>query len=622
MEDLKIFFTRKSARKRLILFFIGDILLLILSAFLSFYIRLGNDIFQSYLSLFHIFLIFSIVFKIPIIGLFKLYNISWRFVSLDEAIKLFMAITFGEILLYLTLYILHNTGVIFSLPRSILLLDYMLSFILIGIFRLFKRLVNIILLRRGNFYDSIVKKTLIVGGGSAGEQMIREFLKKDTEYYPMCIIDNNKDKWGTYIHGVKIVGGNENLEKSILYHKIDTIIIAIPTISYRQLKDIMKIVKRTGVDDIKVLPSITDIMNDTVSVNDLRPVKLEDLLGRKPVEIDNESINNMINERIILVTGAGGSIGSELCKQICRFRPKKLIMFEVDETDLFLVTTEIYKLFPYIEIVDVIGDIRNTKKIEYAISNYKPDIIFHSAAYKHVFAMEKHPDEAVTNNIIGTDNVAKAAVKFGVDRFIMISTDKAVNPTSIMGATKRVAEILVRSYNEINSTKFISVRFGNVLGSRGSVIPIFQKQIEEGGPITITHPDMKRYFMLIPEACLLVLESAYRGKGGEVFVLDMGESVYIKDVAKQLVEISGLIWEKDIDIVYTGMRPGEKLFEELLTAEEGTTSTKHKKIFKAKQSANIPHSQIESYINKLVKNKHNRRKLDVILKELVPTYKR
>jgi len=335
-----------------------------------------------------------------------------------------------------------------------------------------------------------------------------------------------------------------------------------------------------------------------------------------------EGIRVMLEGKSVMVTGAGGSIGRELCRQIGKFKPLRMILFEIDETELFNVTNELKRLFPYIEIADVVGDVKNIEKVSRVMKKYHPDIIFHASAYKHVPAMEKHPDEAISNNIVGTYNVAKSSVENGVKNFILISTDKAVNPTSVMGATKRFSEFIVNGFNAISDTKFISVRFGNVLGSRGSVIPIFEKQIEEGGPITITHPDMKRYFMLIPEACILVLEAGAIGEGGEVFVLDMGEPVRIEDVAKQMVKLSGLTPGEDINIVYTGVRPGEKLFEELLTAEEGTDSTKHDKIYKAKQKDTPPLNTIEKYIEQLVACKDDRNKIDEIFKNIIPTYKK
>ncbi|NIA23807.1 MAG: polysaccharide biosynthesis protein [Proteobacteria bacterium] len=620
MGDFKELIKTKTAAKRLLFFLFGDIILLFISAVLSIYIRFNFKIPLELQSFVWMFASLSVIVKIPILYLFRLYNISWRFVSLDEAIKLVLAITVGEFTLFIILLALKSTGIMDFLPRSVILIDFLLSMYLVGIFRLSKRLVSIVLQRK--ITGNNKKKTIVIGAGSAGEQIIRELLKSNNEYYPVCIIDDDRSKLGMYIHGVKIVGDRNNIEKIAYLFGCDTAIIAIPTISKKNLNEIVEILQNAGIKEIKALPSILDIVNDRVRISDIRPVKLEDLLGREEVKINMENIRKMLEGKSVMVTGAGGSIGSELCKQIARFKPRRLILFEIDETELFNITNEFKKQFPYIEIADIVGDVKNRDKVSRVMKKYHTDIVFHASAYKHVPAMEKHPDEAITNNIVGTYNVAKSSVENGVEKFILISTDKAVNPTSIMGASKRFSEFIVNGFNATGNTKFVSVRFGNVLGSRGSVIPIFEKQIKEGGPITITHPDMRRYFMLIPEACILVLEAGAIGEGGEVFVLDMGEPVRIEDVAKQMMKLYGLVPGEDIEIVYTGVRPGEKLFEELLTAEEGTDSTKSEKIYKAKQKNTPSMGIIEKYIDQLVVNKYDRNKIDEILREIIPTYKK
>ena len=619
MENFKELIMTKTAAKRLIFFLVGDIILLITSAILAVYTRFNFRLPIGMVTFLWMLVFLSLIIKIPILYLFRLYNISWRFVSLDEAVRLVLAISIGEFVLFLVIGTIYFFGMIDYLPRSILLIDFLLSLFSIGGFRLSKRLIGILAQRK--IASKAKKKTIIIGAGSAGEQIIRELLKSDSEYYPVCIIDDDKSKVGTYIHGVKVSGGRDKIEKCAYLYACDTVIIAIPTISKRDLNEIVGKIKKSGIEEIKILPSILDIVNDRVTISDIRPVRLEDLLGREQVKIDMKQIANMLEGKTIMVTGAGGSIGSVLCKQIAKFKPRKLILFEIDETELFNITNELTFSFPYIEFVDIVGDVKNKEKIDRVMGKCHPDMVFHASAYKHVPAMEKNPDEAITNNILGTYNLAKSAVEHGIKKFVLISTDKAVNPTSIMGASKRFAELIINSLNTEKKTRFISVRFGNVLGSRGSVIPIFEKQIKNGGPITITHPDMKRYFMLIPEACLLVLEASAIGEGGEVFVLDMGEPVFIRDIAKQMIELSGLKYEEDIEIVYTGIRPGEKLFEELLTAEEGTVSTKHEKIFKAKQKGAPSIKVIEHYIDELVDNKDDRTQIDRIFKELIPTYK-
>lgn len=620
MENFKDLIMTKTASKRFLFFLLGDIVLLFVSAVLSLYVRFNFKVPFELKTLLWMFASLSVIVKIPILYLFRLYNISWRFVSLDEAIRLVTAISIGELTLFVILFMLKSSGMIDFLPRSVVLIDFLLSLYFVGIFRLSKRLLSMMLRNKGA--NNNKKKTIVVGAGSAGEQIIREMLRSDSEYFPVGIVDDDKSKLGTYIHGVKVIGDRHKLRKFIDLYGYDAVIIAIPTIAKKDLSEIVEIVRTSGIGDIKVLPSILDIVNDRVKISDIRPVKMEDLLGREEVKINMEGIRVMLEGKSVMVTGAGGSIGRELCRQIGKFKPRRMILFEIDETELFNVTNELKRLFPYIEIADVVGDVKNIEKVSRVMKKYHPDIVFHASAYKHVPAMEKHPDEAIDNNIVGTYNVAKSSVENGVKNFILISTDKAVNPTSVMGATKRFSEFIVNGFNAISDTKFISVRFGNVLGSRGSVIPIFEKQIEEGGPITITHPDMKRYFMLIPEACILVLEAGVIGEGGEVFVLDMGEPVRIEDVAKQMIKLSGLTPGEDIDIVYTGIRPGEKLFEELLTAEEGTDSTKHDKIYKAKQKDTPPLDTIEKYIEQLVACKDDRDEIDEIFKNIIPTYKK
>ena len=618
MNNFRELITTKTARKRLLFFLAGDIVLLFLSAVLSVYVRFNFKVSPDLRTFMWLFVCLSISVKVPVLYVFRLYNISWRFVSLDEALRLVFAVSFGEIILLLILLGMKIFGALDFFPRSVVLIDFLISLYFIGVFRLLKRIIRILMQKKGS--DDMHKKTMIIGAGSAGEQIIRELLKSESEYYPVCIIDDDSSKLGTYIHGVKVVGNRGRIRKFAYLYGCDTVIIAIPTIFKKDLAEIVELVTGAGVKDIKVLPSILDIVNDRVNISDIRSIKLEDLLGRDVVKINTEEIKTMLEGKNVMITGAGGSIGSELCKQVSRFKPRKLVLYEIDETELFNITNELNRRFPDVECTDVVGDVKNGEKVQKILKENHVNIVFHASAYKHVPAMEKHPDEAIMNNIVGTYNVAKAAVECGVDKFILISTDKAVNPTSIMGATKRFSEFIVNSMNG-NKTKFVSGRFGNVLGSRGSVIPIFEKQIRDGGPITITHPDMKRYFMLIPEACILVLEAGAIGKGGEVFVLDMGEPVNIEKMARQMLKLSGLIPEKDIDIVYTGIRPGEKLFEELLTAEEGTDSTKSEKIYRAKQRGKISRQIIEKYMDKLIDNKDNKEKIEEIFKEVIPTYK-
>jgi FlaA1/EpsC-like NDP-sugar epimerase len=440
-------------------------------------------------------------------------------------------------------------------------------------------------------------------------------------YFPVGFIDDDPQKKNTLIHGVRVLGGREDIPKLVNDLGVKGIIIAIPSVTSKEIREIMEYVRKTDVKDVKVLPGLSDLINGNVTLKDIRDISIEDLLGREPVKIDMEQVSSYIEAKSILVTGAGGSIGSELCRQIARFNPAKLIMLDMGETELFNIDMEIREGYPGLYLQSNVGDIRDENKIIGIFKETTIDTVFHAAAYKHVPLMEANPREAVLNNIHGTTVLAKNSAEFGVKRFILISTDKAVNPTSVMGATKRVAENSILGLNNDRSD-FFAVRFGNVLGSRGSVVPIFQEQIKKGGPITITDYEMKRYFMTIPESVQLVLQAGAMGKGGEVFVLDMGDPVSIYQVAEELIRLSGLEPDRDIPIVISGKRPGEKLFEELLTAEEGTTATLHKKIYKAKILRGIEKGYLQK-IDRLIaltREDNNRDQITSLLKELVPTY--
>ena len=413
----------------------------------------------------------------------------------------------------------------------------------------------------------------------------------------------------------------EEIPKIVKDINVEEIIIAIPSVTSKEIRGIMEYVRKANIKDVKVLPGLSDLMNGKVSLNDIRDISIEDLLGREPVKIDVGEVSSYIRDKNILVTGAGGSIGSELCRQIIRFNPASLIMLDMGETELFNIDREIKERYPDLYMLPIVGDIRDEHKIKRVFRENNINIVFHAAAYKHVPLMEGNPREAILNNIYGTKVVAKNSSESGIERFIFISTDKAVNPTSVMGATKRVAENLILGLTS-NSTSFISVRFGNVLGSRGSVIPIFQEQIKKGGPITITDRDMKRYFMTIPESVQLVMQAGAIGNGNDIFVLDMGEPLSIYQVAEELIRLSGFEPDKDIPIVISGRRPGEKLFEELLTAEEGTTATLHKKIYSATITGKID----KEYLRKIdvlishAREDKDSEKIFLLLKELVPTY--
>ena len=419
---------------------------------------------------------------------------------------------------------------------------------------------------------------MIIGAGSAGEKILRETLvtpKINKEV--VCFIDDDLSKKGRRIHNVPVVGGrNEILQQAEKYH-VDEIYIALPSIDDKEVSEILNICKETKCK-LKKLPGIYQFLNDEITLEKLKDVEVQDLLGRDPIKVNLEEIMGYVQDKVVMVTGGGGSIGSELCRQIAASNPKQLIIVDIYENNAYDIQLELKDKYPHLNLETLIASVRNTDKVNRLFEQYHPDIVYHAAAHKHVPLMEDSPCEAVKNNVFGTLNVVRAADKYGTKRFILISTDKAVNPTNVMGATKRMCEMIVQSYNKKSNTEYVAVRFGNVLGSNGSVIPLFKKQIKAGGPVTVTHPDIIRYFMTIPEAVSLVLQAGAYAKGGEIFVLDMGEPVKIDDMARNLIKLSGYEPDIDIKIEYTGLRPGEKLFEELLMKEEGMQDTPNKLI--------------------------------------------
>ncbi len=595
-----------------------DTILIVLSLYLAYAIRLGSIEIVGTWYLYQILFIAMMIvpFKILIFWIFRLYHISFRFISLGEVLSVIKASAITSPMIALIALVFRDREILFGFPRSVIFIDFFLTFFFITGIRAFFRL----------YYSGPSRKKrkdiLIIGAGSAGEQLMRDMMRSPrSSFLPVGFIDDDPKKKHTLIHGTKVLGVMEDIPKVVKKFDIKAIIIAIASATSKDIRGIMEQVRKTNIKDVKVLPGISDLMNGKVTQKDIRDISIEDLLGREPVEIDLKQVSSYIRNKTILVTGAGGSIGSELCRQIAKFTPAKLIMLDIGETELFDIDREIKAEYPYLQILSIVGNIRDENKIKRVFKENNINTVFHAAAYKHVPLMEENPREAILNNIYGTKVVAKISSEFGVERFINISTDKAVNPSSVMGATKRVAENLILGLTS-NSTSFISVRFGNVLGSRGSVVPIFQEQIKKGGPITITDYEMKRYFMTIPESVQLVMQAGAMGSGSDVFVLDMGDPISIYQVAEELIRLSGLEPDKDIPIVISGKRPGEKLFEELLTAEEGTKTTLHQKIYRAKITANIDKGYLEK-IDRLIslarEDKDSRRILS-LLKKLVPTY--
>jgi FlaA1/EpsC-like NDP-sugar epimerase len=593
--------------KRTLFFMISDSIIATIALYLAFLLRFDFNLSQDYKSLFlNIFPIF-IILKIITFWIFKVYKITWRYVSLCDfykilnAVFLSFSITIVSVLLLRYYPIIKNTfpielyETISTLPLSIIFIDALIFLILTSALRISKRFYLEI------FRNQQIKrglKTLIIGAGNAGEMILRDLRKNNfSQFYPVGLLDDDENKVGTYIHNVKVLDKIDKIETIIKKHEVEAIIIAIPSINYKRLQEIYLQAKKSVVNIIKIVPKMYKIEKPETNVKKLEDIKIEDLLARQIVKVDNEKIKSFISGKKVLITGAGGSIGKEISVQVAQFEPSELIFFDVDETELFYLESKIKEIFPFNDKIHfVVADIRDYQKIYDLFEKFKPDIVFHAAAYKHVPMMEYNPEEAIKVNILGTYNLALVSKLFNVEKFINISTDKAVKPKSVMGATKRMVEYICKAFNDKSDTKFISVRFGNVIGSRGSVLPVWLEQIKNGDPITVTHPDMKRYFMTIPEAVSLVLMASTIGKGGEVLVLDMGEPIKILDLAETLIKIHGLEPYKDIDIVFTGIRPGENLFEDLLTAEEGTDSTNFERIFVAKISKGFSIEEIQKII--------------------------
>lgn len=513
------------------------------------------------------------VIRIALLALFGVYRGVWRYISVNDLVAILKAITLGSLVVAASsMFLARNLGY----PRSVIIIEWLGDIMLIGGLRLALRLIkqNV---NASKAKGVIKKRILIIGAGDAGEMVVRQMLAHpEYGYQPVGFIDDNPGKIGKVIHGIPVLGKRCDVDTLAQGKNVQEIIIAIPSAQGTIVREVIEECHLANLK-FKIVPGIKEIIEGDVNINQIREIELDDLLRRAPINVNLGEIAGYLKGKVVLVTGAGGSIGSELCRQIINYGPAKLLMLGKGENSIYEIASELSNRGTGTETI--ICDVSDVPRVNSVFSKYEPQVIFHAAAHKHVPMMEQNPGEAVKNNIFGTKTVAEAAIKCGTERFVLISTDKAVNPTSIMGATKRISEKVIMALNRKGKTKFMAVRFGNVLGSRGSVVPLFKKQIAAGGPVTVTHPDMERYFMTIPEAVQLVIQAGSMGKGGEVFVLDMGKPVKIVDLARDMIKLSGFEPESDIKIKYTGLRPGEKLFEELLTAEEGVNSTKHAQIF-------------------------------------------
>ncbi len=516
-----------------------------------------------------------ILIRILCFYFFGLYSGVWRYASMNDLTKVLKAITLSSFL-FVTYITLRYRLIDFS--RSVFVIDWFILITFVGGSRFLYRLSREFYTVKGEGK----RRVLIIGAGDAGEMLLREIKQNpNMTFDPIGFLDDNPEKRGRRIHNVPVMGRIDELERIVSKKDIQEIVIAIPSLTGKEMRRIVDECKKTGVL-CKTVPAVSDILNGKIHVSQIREIRIEDLLGRDHIELNRKEIMEYLSDKKVLVTGAGGSIGAELCRQILKINPKQLILFERVENELYYLEMELSESFTKGPYVSILGDILDLKRLEGVIRTYCPEVVFHAAAYKHVPMMEANPLEAIKNNILGTRNVAETSAKWGVEKFVMISTDKAVKPINVMGASKRIAELICQGMNQNQKTKYVTVRFGNVLNSAGSVIPLFKDQIARGGPLTVTHPETTRYFMSIPEATQLVLQAGAMGRGGEIYVLDMGEPIRINDLAMDMVRLMGLKIGEDIEIVYSGLRPGEKIHEELVTDEEEVASTPHEKIMMVK----------------------------------------
>lgn len=552
-----------------------DVVCINLSSFLALWLRYSMEVSfiePRYMQSIVGAALINTIFTIGIYAVFHLYTSLWRFASIKELLYVLEGCLCSMVFNVLY-YFFTNT----EINRSYFFIYGTVLFLLTCITRFSYRFIRLIY--RSHLHGNHMRNTMIIGAGEACNVVMKELeLSTELDSRICCIIDDDPRKQGTFIHGVKVVGGRDKIISSAQRYGINEIILAIPSANKGEQRKLLNICQQVPNCEMKILPGVYQLVNGEVSVSKLRNVQIEDLLGRDPIRVMTKKIGRYVADKVVLVTGGGGSIGSELCRQIAANGVRQLILFDIYENNAYDIQQELVRKYPYLDLVVLIGSVRNGRKVNSVFAKYRPDIVYHAAAHKHVPLMEDSPNEAIKNNVFGTYKVALAADKYGAKKFVLISTDKAVNPTNVMGASKRICEMIIQVFNNRSDTEYVAVRFGNVLGSNGSVIPLFKKQIEAGGPVTVTHPDIIRYFMTIPEAVSLVLQAGASAKGGEIFVLDMGQPMKIADLARNLIRLSGYEVGVDIEIKYTGLRPGEKLYEEMLMEEEGLKSTENELI--------------------------------------------
>ena len=607
--------------RRALLLLLGDITIIIMASIGALIARFDfsyNSIDAIYLESMYRYLPIHILTTVLIFYFCKMYHSLWKFISIHELGYIILANIVSFFMQIAGFHLMQ-----YPIPRSYFFLEILLQTVMVVGIRFSYRFCRYLKEAREQRFGcgEPQKRVMIIGAGDAGRAIIKEIL--DSRHLTMkvcCVIDDDCNKEGRYINGIPIIGDRSVILKNVEKYKIDKIILAIPSASKEERREILEICKMTKCE-LKTLPGMYQLIDGELNIGKLRDVEITDLLGRDPIQVNLDEIMGYVEQKVIMVTGGGGSIGSELCRQIAMYNPKQLIIFDVYENNAYEIQQELKRHHPELNLVVLIGSVRNTHRMETVFEKYRPDIVYHAAAHKHVPLMEDSPNEAIKNNVFGTYKTAKAASEYGVKRFVLISTDKAVNPTNIMGASKRLCEMIVQSFDKISKTEFVAVRFGNVLGSNGSVIPLFKKQIAEGGPVTVTHKDIIRYFMTIREAVSLVLQAGAYARGGEIFVLEMGAPVRIDDMARNLIRLSGYTPDVDIKIEYTGLRPGEKLYEELLMAEEGMKETANKLIHIGKPIE----MDEETFFDKLAELKEACYNDDESIKEkvqkLVPTYR-
>lgn len=602
-----------SYRRRMLIILVVDIIIIWVAIGVSYLFRFNGSIPPRYEGQMLLFAVVTTVICGSSLAFFRMYRRMWQYASIGEILKLVKAIVIGMILSYTVASLIFGERI----PLSIGSRTLELMLLLMGGSRFLWRLIRV----NRSIKSEESNHILVVGAGDCGALIAKEIMTSDRFQGSRLIgfIDDDNYKRNMQVVGVPIMGSRDHIDFIVKKHDIHDIVIAMPSAKRSDISDIINICKLTGAK-VKIIPAINDFITGRLAVQTLRNVEVEDLLGREPVNIDMKGIMDYVTDKVVLVTGAGGSIGSELSRQIASYQPSKLLLLGHGENSIYLIEMELRNKFPHVHLETVIADIQDRDRMDEVFASFKPQVVFHAAAHKHVPLMERNPSEAVKNNVFGTKNVADAADKYGTQRFVMISSDKAVNPSSVMGATKRIAEMYIQSVNATSNTQFVAVRFGNVLGSRGSVIPRFKEQIAAGGPVTVTHPDMVRYFMTIPEAVQLVIQAGAFAKGGEIFILDMGKPVRILDLAKDLIRLSGLEPDVDIKIQFSGMREGEKLFEELLTESEATTATQHERIFIGRPS-DINRSELDMQFRRFEKVLgEDHHSVKMAIERLVPFY--